>query len=329
MATEAAKAVGAACAKHLSRAAMRLAGTSIAVSVTLLRARHVAVSVLAAILGRTWLRWRNGDASNAKVLVLGIDGSGKSTLIRRLNGKMGKLDAGDVQPTVPFVPAAKEFSVRGRGRPIACRTYDLSGRSGWDGGPRRLWREYYSAADAVLFVIDCADRSRWTESIAELERLLEVQELEDVPFLIVCNKMDAVSSHPSRAALELSCALRLDRCMDMRAFRTFLHSQHPRARGSCAVPELPPCILQDLFWRVVQPLSPRAASHRMHVQPCSAFTGDGIEPTSEWLANEIRLRARSRSWLDFIARSLAPNSFEVWATGMLLSAYFMSADIEQ
>ncbi len=48
----------------------------------------------------------------------------------------------------------------------------------WDVGGQRalraLWRNYFEATDALVFVIDCADRRRVDECGAELAELLEV-----------------------------------------------------------------------------------------------------------------------------------------------------------
>ena len=51
----------------------------------------------------------------------------------------------------------------------------------WDvGGQKALrtyWSNYYDNTDALVFVIDSADRKRLAESGEELEKLLEVMRL--------------------------------------------------------------------------------------------------------------------------------------------------------
>jgi GTPase SAR1 family protein len=55
---------------------------------------------------------------------------------------------------------------------------------------RDLWEEFYSNADAVVFMVDSADKQRFDESKRELHQILESDELRSVPILILGNKND-------------------------------------------------------------------------------------------------------------------------------------------
>lgn len=97
------------------------------------------------------------------------------------------------------------------------QTYDLGGHTIGTPRPppsrpffltsaRRLWREYYTDVDGVVFLLDTADRQRFGESKAELDDLLGGDDLKDVPFLILGNKIDipgAASEEEVRQALGL------------------------------------------------------------------------------------------------------------------------------
>ena len=54
----------------------------------------------------------------------------------------------------------------------------------------RLWRHYYKDNDALIFVIDSADRARLHEARSELHHLLSEPQLLDSILLVYANKAD-------------------------------------------------------------------------------------------------------------------------------------------
>lgn len=55
---------------------------------------------------------------------------------------------------------------------------------------RKVWKEYFPAIDAIVFLIDAWDRQRFNESYIEFESILNDEQLSECPILILGNKID-------------------------------------------------------------------------------------------------------------------------------------------
>lgn len=64
--------------------------------------------------------------------------------------------------------------------------WDLGGQTGL----RPYWRCYYQDTNAVVFVIDSADRERLEIAKQELDLMLQEEELRGAPVLVLANKQD-------------------------------------------------------------------------------------------------------------------------------------------
>lgn len=55
---------------------------------------------------------------------------------------------------------------------------------------RPLWKHYFQGADALIYVVDSADRERLPEAAEELQRVLSSDDMRHVSILVMANKQD-------------------------------------------------------------------------------------------------------------------------------------------
>eukprot|EP00002_Diphylleia_rotans_P004079 TRINITY_DN12931_c0_g1_i1.p1 TRINITY_DN12931_c0_g1~~TRINITY_DN12931_c0_g1_i1.p1 ORF type:complete len:181 (+),score=41.65 TRINITY_DN12931_c0_g1_i1:47-589(+) len=131
--------------------------------------------------------------SEMRILMVGLDAAGKTTILYKL--KLGEVVT--TIPTIGFNVETVEY------QNISFTVWDVGGQD----KIRPLWRHYYNNTQGVIFVFDSNDRARSPEAAAELEKLMQEDELRDAILLVFANKQDL----PDAMKLdEVARALKLD-----------------------------------------------------------------------------------------------------------------------
>merc|ERR1719387_2376655 len=108
--------------------------------------------------------------------MVGLDAAGKTTVLYKL--KLGQVVRNI--PNFGFNVETVEY------KNLKFTVWDVGGQE----KIRKLWRHYYKNTDALIFVVDSADRDRLEEARGELAHLLDADELRAAPLLLFANKQD-------------------------------------------------------------------------------------------------------------------------------------------
>eukprot|EP00162_Nutomonas_longa_P015693 comp22383_c3_seq1/m.54312 comp22383_c3_seq1/g.54312 ORF comp22383_c3_seq1/g.54312 comp22383_c3_seq1/m.54312 type:complete len:186 (-) comp22383_c3_seq1:56-613(-) len=127
-----------------------------------------------------------------RLLILGLDNAGKTTILRKFNAE----NIDEIPPTLGF--NIKTLEHLG----FSLNVWDVGGQT----TIRSYWRNYFEQTDGLIWVVDCADKRRLLDCKKELHSLLLQEKLAGASLLVFANKQDlpgAVSHETIREMLEL------------------------------------------------------------------------------------------------------------------------------
>ncbi|KAJ3217206.1 ADP-ribosylation factor-like protein 2 [Dinochytrium kinnereticum] len=129
----------------------------------------------------TVLRKIKSKEKEVRILMLGLDNAGKTTILKRINGE----DVNTISPTLGF--NIKTLEHEG----FKLNIWDVGGQK----SIRSYWRNYFEQTDGLVWVVDSADRpDRLLACKMELAGLLKEERLAGASLLILANKQDLPSA---------------------------------------------------------------------------------------------------------------------------------------
>lgn len=118
--------------------------------------------------------------SPAKILMLGLDAAGKTTIVYKVK----------LNETIQVIPSCginiETITIENR---VDFTVWDISGKEKL----RRIFKQtghYYDNTEGLIYIVDSNDRERLSESRDELFEILNHDKMRGVPVVVIANKQD-------------------------------------------------------------------------------------------------------------------------------------------
>ncbi|XP_077344186.1 ADP-ribosylation factor-like protein 14 [Lithobates pipiens] len=113
----------------------------------------------------------------ARILILGLDAAGKSTVLYKFKFK----EPFSTIPTVGFNVEMIQTEKR-----LQLTIWDVGGQEKL----RSLWCYYFENTDGLVYVVDSTNKETLDESKKEFQRILQNELIKNVPVVVLANKQD-------------------------------------------------------------------------------------------------------------------------------------------
>ena len=124
----------------------------------------------------TIIRKQKIKDQSLRLLILGLDNAGKTTVLKKLIGE----DITSISPTLGFNIKTIPFGA------FRLDLWDVGGQKSL----RSYWRNYFESTDGLVWVVDSTDRARLGDCREELHKLLLEERLQGAALLVFANKAD-------------------------------------------------------------------------------------------------------------------------------------------
>ncbi|RXM31309.1 hypothetical protein EOD39_7127 [Acipenser ruthenus] len=142
---------------------------------------------------------RGAHKRSSRVLLMGLDSAGKSTLLYKL--KLNRTV--QTSPTIGFNVEMLELE-----KQLSLTVWDVGGQDQM----RPNWKHFLEDSDGLVFVVDSTDEARLEEAKKELKRVLKHDNMKEIPLMVLANKQDVPSSLSIREiALRLNLMIYLQK----------------------------------------------------------------------------------------------------------------------
>lgn len=163
------------------------------------------------------------DSCERKLLLLGLDGAGKTSLMNQvcIANKEGEPYKVPPQPTPGFIV------YRLQNGNYTYNVWEIGGAK----KSRKYWSTFLQDTDLLIFMVDASDTSKLSLAVSSLKELTGDSRMDAVPILVIANKQDVPD------------ALRPDQvkeALDLQSISPHKHKVEVIGCQTRPVPDLPP-----------------------------------------------------------------------------------------